>query len=40
MASTEAVTVHRTYMCLICGFIYDEENGMPDQGIAAIMTAG
>jgi rubredoxin len=34
MPSTE-VTVFRTYMCLLCGFIYDEENGLPDQGIAA-----
>jgi len=21
-------------MCLICGFIYDEEAGLPDEGIA------
>jgi rubredoxin len=33
MTSTD-VAVYRTYMCLICGFIYDEENGLPDQGIA------
>lgn len=23
----------KTYMCLICGFIYDEEAGLPDEGI-------
>ena len=34
MPSTE-VAVYRTYMCLICGFIYDEENGLPDHGIPA-----
>lgn len=34
MTSTE-VAVYRTYMCLICGFIYDEENGLPEHGIAA-----
>jgi len=25
---------YKKYMCLICGFIYDEEHGMPDSGIA------
>lgn len=24
----------RTYMCLICGWIYSEELGLPDEGIA------
>ncbi len=24
----------KRYMCLICGFIYDEEKGWPDEGIA------
>jgi rubredoxin len=24
----------RTYMCLICGFIYDEAVGRPEEGIA------
>jgi rubredoxin len=23
------------WMCLICGFIYDEEKGLPDEGITA-----
>lgn len=25
----------KTYMCVICGFIYDEEKGYPQEGIAA-----
>jgi len=25
---------YRKYMCLICGFVYDEELGMPDVGIS------
>lgn len=25
----------KKYMCLICGFIYDEEIGMPEDGITA-----
>ena len=24
----------KTYMCLICGFIYEEEKGLPAEGIA------
>jgi rubredoxin len=24
----------RVYMCLICGFIYDEAYGLPEEGIA------
>jgi rubredoxin len=23
----------KTYMCLICGFIYDEAAGLPEEGI-------
>ena len=26
--------IDKTYMCLICGFIYDEGAGLPDEGIA------
>ena len=22
-----------SYMCVICGFVYEEEKGIPDQGI-------
>ena len=25
--------VFKTYMCLICGFIYDEAAGLPEEGI-------
>ncbi len=24
----------KTYMCVICGFIYDEIKGLPEDGIA------
>jgi rubredoxin len=24
----------KTYMCVICGFMYDEEKGLPEEGIA------
>jgi rubredoxin len=30
-ASNEGAT--RTWMCLICGWIYDEAAGLPDEGI-------
>ena len=26
---------YKTYMCVICGYVYDEEKGEPDEGIAA-----
>jgi rubredoxin len=26
---------YKTWMCLICGWIYDESVGVPDEGIAA-----
>ena len=25
---------HKQYTCLLCGFIYDEAKGSPDDGIA------
>ena len=25
----------KTYQCIVCGFVYDEAVGMPDEGIAA-----
>ncbi len=25
---------YRQYRCLICGFVYDEEPGMPDAGLS------
>jgi rubredoxin len=30
----ETAQKSKTWMCLICGFIYDEEAGLPDEGIA------
>lgn len=29
----EAILEYKTYMCVICGFIYEEEKGLPDDGI-------
>jgi len=26
--------IYKTWMCLICGFIYDERAGLPAEGIA------
>ncbi|MCP0913423.1 MULTISPECIES: rubredoxin [Legionella] len=26
---------YKKYICVICGFIYDEEEGWPEDGIAA-----
>jgi rubredoxin len=31
----ETAQTARTWMCLICGFIYDEAAGLPDEGIPA-----
>jgi rubredoxin len=25
----------KTWLCIVCGFVYDEAVGMPDEGIAA-----
>ena len=27
-------TMFRTWMCVVCGFIYDEAKGLPEEGIA------
>ena len=34
LMSQENNNAFKTYMCLICGFIYDEEAGCPDEGLA------
>lgn len=36
MTSTIATPVetYRKFMCVVCGFIYDEETGLPEEGIA------
>ena len=31
--TTVDTTVYRTYMCLICGFVYSEAAGLPEEGI-------
>jgi len=31
---TENQVQFKTWMCLICGFVYDEAAGIPDEGIA------
>ena len=28
-------TLMKQYQCIVCGFIYDESLGLPDDGIAA-----
>ena len=28
-------TKYKTWMCVVCGLIYDEEEGWPEDGIAA-----
>ncbi len=33
-ASLESVVVYRKFMCVVCGFIYDEEAGLPEEDIA------
>ena len=30
----ETATALRTWMCVVCGFIYDEAQGLPEEGIA------
>ncbi|HEX7324596.1 MAG TPA: rubredoxin [Rhodanobacteraceae bacterium] len=32
-ATAEAAVTYRKFMCVVCGFIYDEEAGFPDDGI-------
>lgn len=27
-------TVYRSWMCVVCGFIYNEVDGLPEEGIA------
>ena len=27
-------TAFRSYMCVVCGFIYNEVDGLPDEGLA------
>ena len=34
MSEIAATTTFRTWMCVVCGFIYDEAQGLPEEGIA------
>ena len=34
MSEAGAATGLRQWICLICGFVYDEAKGLPDHGIA------
>jgi rubredoxin len=34
MNATATQTAYRTWMCVVCGFIYDEAQGLPEEGIA------
>jgi rubredoxin len=31
---TENIVQYKTWMCLICGYVYDEAAGVPDEGLA------
>lgn len=33
-AGATATGHFQTWMCLICGWVYDEEQGLPEEGIA------
>lgn len=33
-AATATATANRTWMCVVCGFIYEEAKGLPEEGIA------
>jgi rubredoxin len=35
LLATSVESVMKKYMCLICGWIYDEATGWPEDGIAA-----
>ena len=32
-APAATVVAYRRFMCVVCGFIYDEEAGLPEEGI-------
>ena len=34
MSEVAATTIYRTWMCVVCGFIYDEAKGLPEEGLA------
>jgi len=34
LSTLERAMANRTLMCIICGFVYDESEGLPEEGIA------
>lgn len=34
MSEVAQTAAYRTWMCVVCGFIYDEAAGLPEEGIA------
>ena len=34
MNETPGQPPYRTWMCVVCGFTYDEADGLPEEGIA------
>ena len=35
MSATDSSIPYRTWMCVVCGFVYDEAEGLPEEGIEA-----
>ena len=33
MPESASAAAYRTWMCVVCGFIYDEAAGLPEEGI-------
>lgn len=33
--STDVAVPYKTWMCVVCGFLYSEATGLPEEGIAA-----
>ncbi|MFT4255421.1 MAG: rubredoxin [Pseudoxanthomonas sp.] len=34
MSDSNDTAAFRTWMCVVCGFLYDEAEGLPEEGIA------
>ena len=35
MTVSTSIAAYRTWMCVVCGFMYDEAVGIPEEGIPA-----
>lgn len=35
VSSLECSSPYKTWICILCGWVYDEEQGDPDSGISA-----